>query len=110
MIRVFPSKTSTLPIATTTFPSSCWSSALISTLRPAPPSGRALITTLGGANVHPILLKDFLSSSAPAPLSTFLSRGANCCAREETQIALTTRAGRRADERIRGKRVKWYLG
>jgi hypothetical protein len=61
---------------------------------------------LGGANVHPILLKDFLSSSVPGPLSTFLSRGASCWAGEEAQIALTTRAGRRADKRIRGKRVK----
>jgi hypothetical protein len=62
---------------------------------------------MGGANIHPMLFKDFLSSSfAPAPLSTFLSMGASCCAREDKQIALTTRAGRRAEERIRGKRVK----
>jgi hypothetical protein len=59
---------------------------------------------LGGDVVHPILSSDFLSSSAaPLGLSTFLSRGASCCAREETQIILTKRAGRRADERIRCK-------
>jgi hypothetical protein len=62
---------------------------------------------LGGGVIHPILLKDIFSSAvALAALSTFLSKGASCCAREETQIALTTRAGRRAEERIRGKRVK----
>jgi len=54
-----------------------------------------------------MLFNDFFPSvAASLVFSAFLSLLAGSCAREETQITLTKRVGRKIDKKIRGNRVK----